>query len=233
MPVGAYLSGGLDSSLITALAQAEDRAPAAHVLGRLRGPALRRARLTSRRSAEAIGTGHHVVDVGPDEIAAAFPDVVWHAETPLIRTAPVPLYLLAREVRASGITVVATGEGADELFWGYDLFKEVVARELNRSRPRARRGALVDRLYPAFGAQARAARPGVAALPPRGRRADDALLGSHLTRAAATGAVKALYGRDCHRGAGRPDASLERLRAEACRRLSRAGARSSAPPGSS
>ena len=48
-----------------------------------------------------------------------------------MRTAPVPLYLLARQVREAGITVIATGEGADELFWGYDLFKEVALRELN------------------------------------------------------------------------------------------------------
>ena len=49
------------------------------------------------------------------QIADALPEVIWHTETPLIRTAPVPLFLLAQEVRDQRITVVATGEGADEV----------------------------------------------------------------------------------------------------------------------
>ena len=208
VPVGAYLSGGLDSSLITALAQAETEQELRTFSVAFADPRYDE-RAHQQEVAEAIGTRHHVVEVGPDEIAAAFPEVIWHAESPLIRTAPVPLYLLSREVRASGITVVATGEGADELFWGYELFKEVVARELNRSDPAAA-GALVGRLYTAFGAQDARRAPAM-------RRfiletgADDALLGSHLTRATATGAVKALLRQD-FTAALEPDASLERLR---------------------
>ena len=79
---------------------------------------------------------------------------------PLVRTAPVPLYLLAREVRERGITVVATGEGADELFWGYELFKEVVLRELHRHDPE-RATELLDELY-----AVPRARRGAAAAPP-------------------------------------------------------------------
>ena len=72
-----------------------------------------------------------------------------------------PLYLLAREVREQGITVVATGEGADELFWGYELFKEVVLRELHRHEPE-RAEALLDELYAYLGPAARdAGRRGV------------------------------------------------------------------------
>ena len=110
---------------------------------------------------------------------------------PLVRTAPVPLYLLAREVREQRITVVATGEGADELFWGYELFKEVVLRELHRRDPE-RAVELLDQLYAYLGHAA--ARRG-----PAWRRflletgADDELLGSHLTRAEATATVKAFY----------------------------------------
>ena len=146
VPVGTYLSGGLDSSLITALAQAETD----HEL-RTFSIAFADPRYDERSHQEevarAIGTRHHVVNAGPAEIADAFPDVVRHAEMPLVRTAPVPLFLLAREVRASGITVVATGEGADELFWGYELFKEVALRELHAApagtRSRAPRAALL------------------------------------------------------------------------------------------
>jgi asparagine synthase (glutamine-hydrolysing) len=207
VPVGAYLSGGLDSSLITALAQQETD----HNL-RTFSVAFADPRYDERAHqeevAEAIGTRHHVLEIGPADIAGAFPDVVWHAEAPLIRTAPVPLFLLAREVRAQGITVVATGEGADELFWGYELFREVVARELNRTDPEAA-AALIDELYLSLGA-----REGVG---PAMRRfiletgAADELLGSHLTRSTATGAVKALYGPALAAAAG-AEPSLERLR---------------------
>ncbi len=209
VPVGAYLSGGLDSSLITALAQEEANHRLRTFSVAFRDPAYDE-RVQQEEVAGAIGTEHHVLEIEPTDIADAFPEVVWHAETPLIRTAPVPLYLLAREVRANGITVVATGEGADELFWGYDLFKEVVARELNEHDPAAA-AALVDQLYATFGDEARRG--------PAMRRfiletgAGDELLGSHLTRATATGVIKGLYHRDV---AGRmdPSSSLESLRAE-------------------
>lgn len=209
VPVGTYLSGGLDSSLITALAQQETE-------GELRtfSVAFADPRFDERSHqeavAEAIGTLHHVVEVGSAEIAGAFPDVVRHAETPLVRTAPVPLYLLAREVRANGITVVATGEGADELFWGYDLFKEVAIRELHGRDPE-RADAMLDALYGYLGAEG--ARRG-----PAFKRflletgAGDAELGSHLTRAEATATVKALYRDGLAEELGR-GASLDRLRA--------------------
>jgi asparagine synthase (glutamine-hydrolysing) len=210
VPVGTYLSGGLDSSLVTAIAQRET-----HDQLRTFSVAFRDERYDESAHqlsvAQAIGTRHRVIEVGGAEIAESFRDVVEHAETPLVRTAPVPLYLLARQVRADGITVVASGEGADELFWGYDLFKEVALRELAENDP-GRAEALLDRLYPHLG-------PGAARRGPAWRRflletgASDGLLGSHLTRVAATSAVKALL---------RPEVaaelesapSLERLRAQ-------------------
>ena len=94
-----------------------------------------------RRSPRALGTQHHVVEAGPGEIARALPRVLRHTETPLVRTAPVRSILLAEQVRANDLKVVITGEGADELFWGYDLFKEVVLRELQPRRAGAGGGA--------------------------------------------------------------------------------------------
>jgi asparagine synthase (glutamine-hydrolysing) len=208
VPVGSYLSGGLDSSLVTALARdASDH--------RLRtfsvafADALYDERSQQEEVARALGTEHHVVEAGDADIARAFRDVVHHTETPLIRTAPVPLALLAERTREQGITVVASGEGADELFWGYDLFKEVAIR----------RAALVDGsaldaldgLYP-YLATAGGARRGPAwrrAFADAGEAGDP--LFSHQTRLNATAAVKALY---------RPEVALEagdsatRLRAE-------------------
>jgi asparagine synthase (glutamine-hydrolysing) len=209
VPVGAYLSGGLDSSLISALAQVRKG-------GELRtfSIAFKDPRYDERSQQEAVaaalGTRHHVVEAGPAQIAAALPDVVRHTETPLIRTAPVPLFLLAREVRANDLTVVITGEGADELFWGYDLFKEVAIRELHRRDPE-RALELLDGLYPYLGETGARRGPAFAKfLLETG--ADDPELGSHLTRVEATATVKAFYAPEVAAEVG-DGASLGRLRA--------------------
>lgn len=210
VPVGAYLSGGLDSSLITALAQAETDHQLRTFSVAFRDPVYDE-RAHQEEVARAIGTRHHVLEIDAADIARAFPEVVRHAESPLVRTAPVPLYLLARDVRRNGITVVATGEGADELFWGYDLFKEVVLRELNKRDPE-RATELLDRLYTYLGPTAARRGPGF-------RRflletgADDELLGSHLTRVEATSSVKALYRPEVSERNG-AESSIERLRSE-------------------
>jgi asparagine synthase (glutamine-hydrolysing) len=87
--------------------------------------------------------------IGRGDIARVFPDVVRHTETPLVRTAPAPLYLLSRIVREQGIKVVLTGEGSDEVFLGYDLFKETIIRLLCWQRPESRwPPRLLDGLYP-------------------------------------------------------------------------------------
>ena len=209
VPVGTYLSGGLDSSLITALAQAETD----HQL-RTFSIAFKDPRYDERahqlQVAQTIGTLHHVVEAGPGEIADAFPDVIRHVEMPMVRTAPVPLFLLAREVREQQITVVATGEGADELFWGYELFKEVVLRELSNREPE-RAAQQLEQLYAYLG-------PAVTRRGPAWSRflletgRDDKQLGSHLTRAHATAIVKAFYRPEIAAATG--SHSLDRLRAE-------------------
>jgi asparagine synthase (glutamine-hydrolysing) len=190
VPVGTYLSGGLDSSLVTALAQqASD-----HEL-RTFSVAFHDARYDERawqqQVARALGTRHHVVEIGSREIADGFREVVAHAESPLIRTAPVPLYLLARETRAHGITVVATGEGADELFWGYDLFKETALRELHARDP-AGADALLDELYPYLDVPAERRGPAWKRFFFEAGSPDDPLF-SHQPRIAATGVVRAFY----------------------------------------
>jgi len=209
VPVGTYLSGGLDSSLITALAQrASD-----HEL-RTFSVAFRDPHYDERgfqqQVAAALGTRHHVVEIGPAEIAGAFPDVVWHAETPLIRTAPVPLYLLARETRERGITVVATGEGADELFWGYDLFKETALRALHEREPE-RAVALLAELYPYVAGTAARRGPAWERFFFEAGSGEDPLF-SHQTRIAATAAVKAFYREEVRAELAAED-PLARLRA--------------------
>lgn len=146
--VGSYLSGGLDSAVVAALAQ---RATG----GRLATFSLRFADAEydetayQRRMVERLGSDHHEVMVSRADIAEAFPEVIRHTERPILRTAPAPLFLLARRVRAAGIKVVVTGEGADEMLAGYDLFREARVRRFWAREPAStRRPLLLDKLYP-------------------------------------------------------------------------------------
>ena len=153
VPVGAYLSGGLDSSIVTALAARERHAGSHASPLRTFSIGFDDAEFDERRYqrevAAATGTDHNELRCTAADIVRVFPDVVWHAETPLLRTAPAPLYLLARFVRERGSKVVLTGEGADEVFGGYNIFKEAKLRRLWSERGRSsRRVALVKRLYP-------------------------------------------------------------------------------------
>jgi asparagine synthase (glutamine-hydrolysing) len=149
VPVGAYLSGGLDSTTITAIVHKMTEQP------------LKTFSVTFDRSEfdessfqeEAVKflgvRDHHAVLCKDDDIGRAFPAVVWHAETPMIRTAPAPLYVLARLVREQGYKVVLTGEGSDELLGGYDIYKEAKVRRFWAKYPDSKcRPALLEKLYP-------------------------------------------------------------------------------------
>ena len=147
VPVGAYLSGGLDSCGIAALAREQ--------VGRLQtfsitfeDPEFDESAY-QRQMAEYLGVRHSAVRCTTRDIGEVFPDLIWHTETPVLRTAPAPLMLLARHVHEQGFKVVLTGEGADEVFGGYDLFKEGKIRRFWARRPdSAWRPHLLSRLYP-------------------------------------------------------------------------------------
>jgi len=148
VPVGAYLSGGLDSSVVAAMA--------ARLVGeRLRTFSVRfddpefDETAFQLEMAEALGTDHSAVLCRPSDIGAIFPDVIRHAERPILRTAPAPLQLLSGLVRDEGFKVVLTGEGADEVFGGYDIFKEAKLRRFCARQPNSlRRPLLFKKLYP-------------------------------------------------------------------------------------
>src|SRR4029077_1794571 len=96
-----------------------------------------------------LGTQHSCVTCSSADVARVFPDVIRSAEQPIVRTAPAPLFLLSRLTRDSGFKVVLTGEGADEVLGGYDIFKEAKIRRFWSKFPSsARRASLVGRLYP-------------------------------------------------------------------------------------
>jgi asparagine synthase (glutamine-hydrolysing) len=148
VPVGSYLSGGLDSSVVAAMGL------------RAKGDKFRTFSLRfedaeydeteyQRAMADFLGSDHHDVVVSRGDIARVFPDVIAHTERPILRTAPAPLYLLSRLVRQSGIKVVLTGEGADEMFAGYDIFREAKVRRFWARQPSSEwRPLLLERLYP-------------------------------------------------------------------------------------
>jgi asparagine synthase (glutamine-hydrolysing) len=125
-PVAAYLSGGVDSSLITALAagggggsgRQAGRAVTAFSVELAGGLGPDEAGLAAE-TARTLGASHVKVRVGPAEVAALFPEVVRAAEVPILDHADAALLALARAVRAHGFKAVLTGEGADEAFAGY------------------------------------------------------------------------------------------------------------------
>jgi asparagine synthase (glutamine-hydrolysing) len=90
-----------------------------------------------------------VVQATHADIGRVFPEVIWHAETPIMRTAPAPMFLLSELVREHNFKVVLTGEGADEFLAGYDIFKEARIRRFWARQPESKmRPALFDRVYP-------------------------------------------------------------------------------------
>jgi len=148
VPVGGYLSGGLDSSITCALASAASPHTLRTFSVTFDDPQFDESGF-QQVVASGVRSQHRVQRIGPDDIARVFPEVVRHAETPMIRTAPAPMYLLAKLTREAGIKVVLTGEGADELFLGYDIFKETAVRLFCMRQPNSRiRPRLFDRLYP-------------------------------------------------------------------------------------
>lgn len=148
VPVGSYLSGGLDSSIVAALGLRAKGSGFATFSLRFEDAEYDETAY-QRAMVERIGSQHHEVVCRRSDIARVFPDVVWHSERPILRTAPAPMYLLSELVHKHGIKVVLTGEGADEMFAGYDLFREAKLRRFCARQPDSKtRPRLLERLYP-------------------------------------------------------------------------------------
>ncbi len=148
VPVAAYLSGGIDSSATTHYIQQVARQ---HLNTFSIGFADAEFDETPYQNevASFLNTQHTGFTCQNREIAENFPEVVWHTEVPLLRTAPVPMYLLSKNVRRHNIKVVITGEGADEMLGGYNLFKEMYIRRFWARYPNSQyRPLLLKKLYP-------------------------------------------------------------------------------------
>lgn len=148
VPVGAYLSGGLDSSTITTLIRN-------HTSNHLRtfSIAFSDPDFDEREYQEVmvafLGTEHSRMECTETDIGRVFPQVIWHTEMPILRTSPAPMYLLSQLVHESGFKVVLTGEGADEFLAGYNIYKEAKVRRFWARQPDSRiRPLLLRKLYP-------------------------------------------------------------------------------------
>jgi asparagine synthase (glutamine-hydrolysing) len=125
VPVGLFLSGGLDSTALAALmAQTAQRSVHAFSVGfsEVEANELPYARLAAR----SVGAEYHEVLVSPQEFFQALPRLVWHEDEPIAFNSSVPLYFVSK-LAQQHVKVVLTGEGADELFLGYDYRYRVTA----------------------------------------------------------------------------------------------------------
>ncbi len=140
VPLGAFLSGGLDSSLIVALM-------ARHMTERVKTFAIGFAGEPSfdetphaRCVAELLGTDHHEFIVEPDAISL-LPFLVWHHDQPFADSSAIPTYLVSQHTRAH-VTVALTGDGGDELFAGYERFHAANLAARYRRLPAVARAAI-------------------------------------------------------------------------------------------
>jgi asparagine synthase (glutamine-hydrolysing) len=137
--VGAFLSGGIDSTAIAALAKEHNPDLITFTTGFEREGYSEVD--VAAESAAAIGVRHVVRTVKPDEMMDALPLIVWYLDDPVADPALVPLWFIAREARRH-VKVVLSGEGADELFGGYTIYKEPLSLAPFERVPGALRGLL-------------------------------------------------------------------------------------------
>ncbi|MDX2503273.1 MAG: asparagine synthase (glutamine-hydrolyzing), partial [Gammaproteobacteria bacterium] len=147
VPVGAYLSGGLDSTII--LSYLTRQGADLETFSLTFDDAQLNEESFQSEVIRYFSTRHHSYRADYQLIADNFIKTIWHTESPLFRTSPTPMMLLSSEVHANNFKVVLTGEGADEIFGGYDIFKEAKIRQFWSRNPESSwRPLLLKRLYP-------------------------------------------------------------------------------------
>lgn len=124
VPLGMFLSGGIDSSAIAAVMSEMVSEPIktfSVAFNEREANELSYARLV----AQQFKTDHHEVVVSPEEFFAALPKLIWHEDEPLAHPASVPLYFVSR-LAAQHVKVVLTGEGSDEMLAGYYRYRKTI-----------------------------------------------------------------------------------------------------------
>lgn len=148
VPVGVYLSGGMDSSAVAAMARRFSSGSLEAFSLSFEDPRFDESQFQVRM-AQSLDVNLRTIQVSDADVGDAFPEVIRHAEKPILRTAPAPMLLLSSFVREAGFKVVLTGEGSDELLGGYNIFQEAMVRRFWARQPNSRlRPQLLGRLYP-------------------------------------------------------------------------------------
>jgi asparagine synthase (glutamine-hydrolysing) len=148
VPVGAYLSGGLDSTYTSSPVKNNFNNRLCSFSVGFTDKGFDES-FYQNKAVKHLETDHKTINCSYDDIGNVFPKVIWHTETPILRTAPAPLMLLSNLVKKSKFKVVLTGEGADEMFAGYNIFKADKLRRFWAKFPDSRlRPKLLEKLYP-------------------------------------------------------------------------------------
>ncbi len=184
VPVAAYLSGGLDSSITTSIIK-EVNPGVLNTFSIGFGNEDFDETTYQQLAVKYFNTHHIAFKCTNEEISENFPATIWHTEYPILRTSPVPMFLLSKKVRQQNIKVVVTGEGADEFLAGYNIFKESKVRRFWANQPGSTiRPKLLTKLYPYLTELKRADRGGLGLKMFFGYKLTDTdnLLYSHLLR---------------------------------------------------
>ncbi|NFA43463.1 asparagine synthase (glutamine-hydrolyzing) [Clostridium botulinum] len=135
--IGAYFSGGLDSTILAYTMKNLG-------LSNLKTYSVSFNNLNCDESVfqkeciKDLGSCHTELRVSNEDIVRAFPEVILHTEFPFFRTAPIPMFLLSKEVQKDGIKVILSGEGSDEIFYGYDSFKDAMVINYWANNPKSK-----------------------------------------------------------------------------------------------
>jgi asparagine synthase (glutamine-hydrolysing) len=132
VPVGSFLSGGIDSSIIASIAKEFHPAIKTFSVGFERNGFSEID--VAKETAEKLGVENISHVITPQEYMNEIPKIMWHMDDPLADPACVPLYFVAKEARKH-VTVVLSGEGADELFGGYNIYREPQSLEVFNRMP--------------------------------------------------------------------------------------------------
>ncbi len=212
VPVGAYLSGGLDSTYISSLVKREFDNPLNTFSVSFSDKRYDETPFQAK-AVEALETNHRTINCAGNDIGELFPKIIWHSETPLLRTGPAPLYRLSKLVRDSEFKVVLTGEGADEIFAGYNIFKEDKVRRFWARNPQSKmRPRLLEKLYPyIFTAGNERAAAFMKGFFKKGLADVDSPAYSHRLRWENTSQLHTFFSNDLRETMGGPDSFMERF----------------------